>query len=267
MNKAILSRSLAASEAPPVKDGAQHIESVRDGRAVYLDGKIVEDVAVHPAYRHAVASAGALYDYQAHPDNIERMTFDVGGGRRVSRAWQLPKSYADLVERRKALVEWAEVSCGFLGRSPDHVASSMSGMMMGIEVFDRYDEKRARAFRDWYDYARKSDLFLTYVINNVQGDRSKAFGDQGKNAKDMVAHIVDEDSSGITIRGAKLFATSAIMANEIFVGSGQPLKPGEEHLRILLRLADGRQGIEVAVAQVVRGACPQRVRLSAVLSL
>ena len=170
-----------------VKNGAQHIESVRDGRAVYLNGKLVHDVSAHPAYRNAVASAGALYDHQSKPENVERMTFDIGGGRRVNRCWQLPHSYAELVERRQALVEWAEVSCGFLGRSPDHVASSMSGMMMGIEVFDNYDAKRGRAFRDWYDHARKSDLFLTYVINNVQGDRSKAFGDQGKNAEDMVA--------------------------------------------------------------------------------
>jgi 4-hydroxyphenylacetate 3-monooxygenase len=245
MNKAIPSVALADATQLSVKDGAQHVASVRDGRAVYLNGKKVDDVSTHPAYRHAVASAGALYDYQAHPDNIERMTFDIGGGLRVNRTWQMPKSYEELVERRKALVEWAEVSCGFMGRSPDHVASSMSGMMMGIDVFDAYDPKRANAFREWYDYARKSDLFLTYVINNVQGDRSKAFGDQGARAKDMVAHIVDEDASGITIRGAKLFATSAIMANEIFVGSGQPLKPGEEHLAFSCALPMDAKGMKL----------------------
>ena len=228
-----------------VKNGAGHIASVRDGRAVFLDGERVADVSTHPAYRHAVESAGVLYDYQAHSDNLERMTFDVGGGRRINRAWQLPGSYEDLVERRKALVEWAELSCGYLGRSPDHVASSMSGMMMGIEVFENYDVRRAQAFRDWFDYARKSDLFLTYVINNVQGDRSKAFGSQGKGAEDMVARIVDEDASGITIRGAKLFATSAIMANELFVGSGQPLRPGEEHLAFSCALPMGTKGLKM----------------------
>jgi 4-hydroxyphenylacetate 3-monooxygenase len=243
MNMALHEIAPVAGNA--VKNGARHIASVRDGRAVFLDGKPVADVSTHPAYRHAVASAGALYDYQAHPDNIERMTFDVGGGHRINRAWQLPTSYNELVERRKALVEWAELSGGFLGRSPDHVASSMSGMMMGIEVFDNYDAKRGRAFRDWYDHARRSDLFLTYVINNVQGDRSKAFGSQGKGAQDMVARIVDEDASGITIRGAKLFATSAIMANELFVGSGQPLRPGEEHLAFSCALPMGTKGLKM----------------------
>ncbi|WP_225705026.1 4-hydroxyphenylacetate 3-hydroxylase family protein [Bradyrhizobium cenepequi] len=237
--------SSGATAGGLVKNGAEHIASVRDGRAVFLDGERIADVSTHPAYRHAVESAGVLYDYQAHSDNLERMTFDVGGGRRVNRAWQLPRSYEDLVERREALVEWAELSCGYLGRSPDHVASSMSGMMMGIEVFENYDVKRAQAFRDWFDYARRNDLFLTYVINNVQGDRSKAFGSQGKGAEDMVARIVDEDASGITIRGAKLFATSAIMANELFVSSGQPLRPGEEHLAFSCALPMGTKGLKM----------------------
>jgi 4-hydroxyphenylacetate 3-monooxygenase len=228
-----------------VRDGAEHISSVRDGRAVYLDGKLVQDVSLHPAYRNAVASAGALYDHQAKPENVEHMTFDIGGGRRVNRCWQLPHSYDELVERRKALVEWAELSCGFMGRSPDHVASSVAGMRMALEVFERHDARGARAFAAWFDHVRKNDLFLTYVINNVQGDRSKAFGDQGAGADDMVAHIVDEDASGITIRGAKLFATSAIMANELFVGSGQPLKPGEEHLAFSCALPMNAKGLRM----------------------
>jgi 4-hydroxyphenylacetate 3-monooxygenase len=245
MNKVPLPQPLPDSAVLPIKDGKRHVESLRDGRQVYLDGKLVSDVTTHPAYRNAVASAGALYDYQSDPANAERMTFDLGGGHRVNRAWELPRSYAQLVERRKALTEWAEVSCGFMGRSPDHVASSVSAMYIGIDVFDKNDPKRADAFRGWYEHARKSDLFLTYVINNVQGDRSKAFGDQGKNAKDMVAHIVDEDASGITIRGAKLFATSAIMANEIFVSSGQPLKPGEEHLAFSCALPMDAKGLKL----------------------
>jgi 4-hydroxyphenylacetate 3-monooxygenase len=241
----VMSEASGVAAGGMVKNGAEHIASVRDGRAVFLDGERVADVSTHPAYRHAVESAAALYDYQAHSDNLERMTFDIGGGRRINRAWQLPRSFEDLVERRKALVEWAELSCGYLGRSPDHVASSMSGMMMGIEVFENYDPRRAKAFREWYDHACKNDLFLTYVINNVQGDRSKAFGSQGRDAEDMVAHIVDEDASGITIRGAKLFATSAIMANELFVSSGQPLQMGEENLAFSCALPMDTNGLKM----------------------
>ncbi|MET4291155.1 4-hydroxyphenylacetate 3-monooxygenase [Bradyrhizobium sp. LB8.2] len=245
MSLAVQSKTIPQSVKTSVKDGASHIASLRDGRAVYLDGKKVDDVTTHPAYKNAAASSGALYDYQADLKNIDRLTFDLGDGHRVSRAWELPKSYEQLVERRKALVEWAEMHGGFMGRSPDHVASSVSAMYMAAEVFDKYDSKRGQAFRAWYQQARRDDIFLTYVINNVQGDRSKAFGDQGVNAKDMVARIVDEDASGITIRGAKLFATSAIMANEIFVASGQPLKPGEEDLAFSCALPMDTKGLQL----------------------
>ncbi|MFM0624807.1 hypothetical protein [Paraburkholderia xenovorans] len=49
----------------------------------------------------------------------------------------------------------------FMARSPDHVASCISGMYMGIEVFEQYDPARAGALRDCYKYARDNDLFLT----------------------------------------------------------------------------------------------------------
>ena len=46
-----------------IKTGEQHIASLRDGREVYLDGELVTDVTIHPAYRGAVASIG--FDYTA----------------------------------------------------------------------------------------------------------------------------------------------------------------------------------------------------------
>jgi aromatic ring hydroxylase len=42
----------------------------RDGRTIYLDGKLVGDVTEHPAFRNAVHSAAALYDFQARPENL-----------------------------------------------------------------------------------------------------------------------------------------------------------------------------------------------------
>src|SRR3981189_2372597 len=195
------------------KTGAEHIASLRDGRTVYIDGKLVPDVTAPPAFRNAVHSAGALYDFQAQPENIELMTFKPeGSNRRVNRAWQLPRSYEEMVARRKALQAWAGVHYGFMGRSPDHVASALIGQRMGIDVFRKHSPDRAKALVDYLDYATRNDIFLTYVIINPQAERAKDWGQQ---TDDLVARIVDEDSSGITIRGAKMLGTSAIMANEV----------------------------------------------------
>jgi 4-hydroxyphenylacetate 3-monooxygenase len=225
------------------KTGAEHISSLKDGRTVYLDGELVGDVSEHKAFRNAVNSAAVLYDFQARPENVEFMTFQpAGSNRRVSRGWQMPRSYDEMVQRRKALQAWARLSCGYLGRSPDHLASSLVGQRMGIEVFRKHGAKRAKAFADYFDYASKSDLFLTYVIINPQAERAKAWGDQ---AEDLVARVVDEDSNGITIRGAKMLGTSSIMANELFVANIQPLKPGEEDLAFSCALPMNAKGLRV----------------------
>ncbi len=42
------------------KTGADHLASQRDGRAVYLDGRRIDQPADHPAFRNAVRSAAAL---------------------------------------------------------------------------------------------------------------------------------------------------------------------------------------------------------------
>ena len=225
------------------KTGAEHIQSLQDGRTVYLDGKLVGDVTAHVAYRNAVASAALLYDYQARPENVELMTFmPEGGTRRVNRCWQMPRSYDELVQRRKALQAWAHVSYGFMGRSPDHVASAVIGQRMGLEVFKKHGPERAKALADYVDYATRSDLFLSYVIVNPQADQSKDWGEQ---TGELVAQIVDEDTTGITIRGAKMLGTSSIMANEVFVANLQPLKPGEEALAFSCALPMNGNGLRV----------------------
>jgi 4-hydroxyphenylacetate 3-monooxygenase len=225
------------------KIGAEHLQSLRDGRTVYIDGKLVDDVTTHPAFRNAAASAALLYDYQARGENIELMTFmPEGGTRRVNRSWQMPRDYDQLVQRRKAMQAWAHVSYGFMGRSPDHVASTVIGQRMGLDVFEKHGPARAKALADYVEFATRNDLFLTYVIVNPQADRSKDWGAQ---VEELVAQIVDEDTTGLTIRGAKMLGTSSIMANEVFIANLQPLKPGEEALAFSCALPMNTAGLRV----------------------
>ena len=210
-----------------MRTGKTHLESLRDGRKIYIQGEAVEDVTAHPAFRNAVASAARLYDFQSEAKNLERMTFlSPATGDPVNRAWELPASYAELVSRREALTAWAETHAGFMGRSPDHVASCISAMYMGVDVFQAFDPKRAQALHDYYEYARDHDLFLTYVIINPQADRSKNPHEQKDTL--VTAYMCDQDDQGITVKGAKMLGTSAIMANEVFVTCIQPLTSGDE---------------------------------------
>lgn len=209
------------------KDGNSYLSSLRDDRTIYIDGRKVGDVTTDSSFRGVIETAASLYDFQAAPENLEQMTFQSPtSGERVNLAWQLPKTFGELVRRREAIEKWSALSCGMIGRSPDHVASTLAGLRMGLSAFRDYDPARAAALESYFQYARDNDLFLSYVIINPQSDKAKSAG--GQPDPHLVASVVDEDSSGITIRGAKMLATSGIMANELLISGFQALQAGDE---------------------------------------
>jgi 4-hydroxyphenylacetate 3-monooxygenase len=227
------------------KTGSQHAESLKDGRQVFINGEVVANVAEHPAFRGTLRTVSGLFDFAARPENVDLMTFEPSdaSGRRANRIWQLPRSYQDLVQRRRALEAWAELRAGFLGRAPDHVASCLSGMVMGVEVFEAYDAARAGALTDYYRYARDNDLYLTYVIINPQADRSK--GPSEQRDPFLTAGVVDQDGEGVTIRGGKMLATGGVFANEVFVTCIQPLREGEESYATSFAVPMNARGLKI----------------------
>lgn len=220
---------------------ADYTNSLRDGRTVLLDGRRVDDVTTDPAYRRAVESIGRLYDLASDPAHAETMTFATESGARANRIWQLPQSYGELVERRRALEAWSIEHVGFMGRAPDHVASCISGMYMGIERFEAYDPNRAKALADYYHYARDNDLYLSYVIINPQADRSKAAADQADPF--LTAGVVDETSEGLVIRGAKMLGTGAVLSHEVLVTCIQPLTPDDVAYAVSFVVPIGTPGL------------------------
>ena len=228
-----------------LKNGSQHAQSLKDGRQVFINGEIAVEVGEHPAFRRTLQTVEGLFDFAARPENVELMTFEPpeASGSRANRIWQLPRSYEDLVQRRRALEAWAELHAGFLGRSPDHVASCLSGMVMGLDVFEAYDRARAGAVADYYRYARDNDLYLTYVLINPQADRSKGPGEQRD--RFLAAGVADQDAEGITIRGGKMLATGGVFANEVFVTCIQPLREGEELYAMSFAVPMNAKGLKI----------------------
>lgn len=224
------------------RSAEQYLSGLKDGRAIYINGELAGDVTTHPAFRNVAASMSGLFGFANAAANRELMTFDTGQGA-ANRIWQLPTSYAELVQRRKALEAWASLHAGFMGRAPDHVASCISGLYMGVDVFRAYDPARAGALEAYYRYARDNDLYLTYVIINPQADRSKGASEQADPF--LTASVVDRDAHGITIRGAKMLATGGVIADEVFVTTIQPMRPGDERYAMSFAIPMNTKGLKM----------------------
>ena len=232
------------------------MESLRDGRAVFIDGRRVDDVTTDPAFQRGRLDRRALR-FPERARAAEQMTYAVDGGSRANRIWQLPESYGELVERRQALEAWAELHGGFIGRGPDHVASCISGIFMGLDVFEGYDPKRAAAVATTTATPATTTCTSATPSSTRKPTVRRARAEQS--GEFLTAGVVDRDAAGITIRGAKMLATGAPLANEIFVTCIQALSRATRNTRSRssCRWPAGPQD---SVAQILRGRRPVGVR-------
>src|SRR6267142_1327450 len=84
-----------------MRTGREFLESLRDGRAVYLDGERVTDVTSHPAFGEQIRQVATMYDLARERWDPDTTTYvEPATGRRTSAMWLIPRSAADLALRR-----------------------------------------------------------------------------------------------------------------------------------------------------------------------
>jgi 4-hydroxyphenylacetate 3-monooxygenase len=214
-----------------LKTGAQHLESLRDGRVVYIGSERVDDVTTHPAFRNAAQSIAAIYDMKS------RFFFEEKGERFGSHFLKA-KTREDLAKRTELHRAIARMSHGLLGRSPDHVASFVTGMAMNPSVFGKY-EKNLVAY---YEKMRREDLYGVYAVLPPQAARNPDFY-QKQNLPIPSLRVVREDDDGLVVSGMKMLATGAVFANELWIGNLLPLAPTQLAESVTCAIPAGTPGV------------------------
>ena len=217
-----------------LKSGAEHLEQLRDGRAVYIGAERVDDVTTHPAFRNAARSMAEIYDLKrADPE----LSF-AEGGERYSAYFLRARTKQDLEQRLKIHRAIATLSHGLLGRSPDHVASFVTGMAMNPSVFGRFSENLSR----YYEHMRREDVYGVYAVIPPQAARNPEFYVK-QNLPIPTLRVVREDDDGVVISGMKMLATGAVFANEIWIGNLIPLAPNQLPESITCAIAVNAPGV------------------------
>ena len=226
------------------RSGEEYVRGLRDGRAVLFGGERVADVTVHPAFAGAVRTVATLYDLARDPANRELMTYpSPRDGRPVNKSWLVPRTREDLAARRRAIKFWADASYGFLGRSPDHVASFFAGFAGATAFYARGGQKFADNLSRFAARAADEDLYISYVIVHPTIDRAKPAHQQAEPY--LYAGVAAERDNGIVIRGAQMLGTGSVMSDYILVTVILPLKPGDEDYAISCVVPNGAAGLKL----------------------
>ena len=223
-----------------LRSGTEHLESLRDGRVVYIGSERVDDVTAHPAFRNAARTVAAIYDMKLA--NKEAMSFEEDG-ERYSIYYLKPRTRDALARRTRGHRLIAETTYGLFGRSPDHVASFVTGMDM------KPDELKppfafASHLHDYYEKIRRADSYVVYAVVPPQAARNPEFYSR-KSLPVPALSVVREEDDGLVISGMKMLATGAVFANEIWLGNVIPLAPDQKKQAITCALPVNAKGLSL----------------------
>src|SRR5436853_4069124 len=202
--------------------GAEYLESLRDGRVIYIYGERVKDVTTHPAFRNSVRMIARLYDALHDPAKKDVLTTetDTGSGGFTHKFFRTPRSAEDLVGARDAIAEWARMTYGWMGRAPDYKGSFLATLDANAEFYAPY---QANALR-WYKEAQEKVLYFNHAIVHPPVDRNLP-PDQ---VSDVYVHVEKETDAGVIVSGAKVVATGSALTHYNFIAHyGIPLKKKE----------------------------------------
>jgi 4-hydroxyphenylacetate 3-monooxygenase len=228
-----------------LRTGHDYLAAIRDGRKIYIGSELVRDVTTHPAFRNSARSFADIYDRKRLSENIEATSYEENGER--FSGWYLKPRDRDGLRRRaethRRVANW---TYGLLGRSPDHVASFVTGLAMSPELFEGNRKGFGDNLRRFYDRMRREDLFACYVVIAPQGARNpELYG-----RKTTIAHglqVTAENDDGIVLNGMKLLGTGAVFSDEIWVGNLLPLPADQKSQAVTCVVSPGTEGVRLWV--------------------
>ena len=235
-----------------LRTGSEHLDSIRDGRVVYIGSERVDDVTRHPAFRNAAKTVAALYDMKADPVFRDEMTFEEDGSRHAIYFLRA-RSREDLQRRMIGHQRIADFTYGMFGRSPDHVASFVTGMAMKPEEL-KAPCGHPENLLTYYRHIRDNDLYTVYAVVPPQAARNPEFYHR-QNIPVPTLRVVREDDSGVVISGMKMLATGAVFANEIWIGNVIPLAPDQKKEAITCAIPCNAPGLQLWSRQPVEINC------------
>ncbi len=214
-------------------NGKEYIESLQDEREIYIYGERVKDVTKHPAFRNSVQSIARLYDALHSSESKEILTCDTdtGSGGYTHRFFRYATNSDDLFAQRSAMAEWAKMSYGWMGRTPDYKASFTNTLGANPDFYGQFSENA----KSWYKRTQKAVPFINHALVNPPIDRDKIADD----VKDVYISIDKETDSGIYVSGAKVVATSSALTHYNFLGQNMAAEINDDSMAIMF-IADMR---------------------------
>lgn len=210
-----------------IRTGEQYLESLRDGRRVFCDGELIDDVTTNPKTRGYARAMAGYYDLHHDPEHLDVATFVDEDGERRAMHWFLPRSKEDSVRRRHYYeLIWKHFQGAMYMRPPASMLPVFYTMVDDPDPWEqnsKFHDGRplAQYIRDQWKYLRDNDLSFSPMFLDLQYDRSR----DDALAETPMLRMVDRNDKGIVVRGWKAIGTGMPFVDELLIGN--LWKPGQ----------------------------------------
>ena len=192
--------------------GAEYLESLRDGREVFIYGERVDDVTTHPAFRNTARMVARLYDALHDPKRKKKLLLptDTGNGGMTHAFFKAPKTVRRSARRPRRHRR--------MGAHDLWLDGPLAGLQGGVSRHARrqlehfYDPYQDNA-RRWYKFSQERVPFINHAIIHPPVDRDRPPNE----VSDVCCHVEKETDAGLIISGAKVVATGSVLTNYTFV--------------------------------------------------
>jgi 4-hydroxybutyryl-CoA dehydratase/vinylacetyl-CoA-Delta-isomerase len=226
----------------------QFIESLKDGRVVYCDGKKIEDVTTDPVLKVCRDWVAMDYVLNNDPRYQDLLTELDEEGERVSFALMPQRTKEDLMRLREVVKLWARVC---YGKPPGANFVAKDGLNAVTVVSRRVDKKYgtnyAKNVEAYRKHLQKNDLAFAMALTDCKGDRSLRPSQQAH--PDYYVRIVEETPEGIYVSGAKTHISQAPLCNELLIAPCRAMRQDDSSYAVSFGVPANAKGITMISAE------------------
>jgi len=225
-----------------LKTGQEYVASLRELKPqVYAFGKRIENPIDHPLIRPHVNCAAQTYDLAFDPHH-SRLAIAKSHltGKPINRFTHIHQSTEDLINKVKMLrlLGQRTGSCfqrcvGFDALNALYITTFEMDQDLGTSYHSRF-----RRFLEW---VQDNDLMCVGAMTDPKGDRSLAPSQQAD--PDLYLRVVEKNTDGIVVRGAKMHQTGAVNAHQLLVMPTIGMRPGDESFAVSFATATDTPGV------------------------
>ena len=203
-----------------LRTGKQYLETLDDGRVVWVGDEKIDNIATHPKTRDYAKRIADFYDLHHRPDLTDIMTFVDDDGERRSMMWFRHANKEELRRKRRYLeTVIRELDGGAAPRTPD---VNNYPLLTYVDDPEPWSEQAlgtggrdlVAGILQFWDLMVAGDLNAAPAFVDPQADRSR----EAAQAESPALRVVQTREDGIVVRGVKAIATGAPFADYIHIG-------------------------------------------------